>query len=704
MYKFAQKVVKYRIPILIVSLVLLIPATVGYIGTGVNYDILSYLPSEIETMKGQDILTEEFGSGSFSMFVVEGMEAKDVSALKEKIEDVENVENVLWYDSIVDISVPISALPQKVVDAFQTEDGDANLLIIIFNTTTSDEETMTAIKEIRALSNEQCFLSGMSAIVTDTKDLSEAETPIYVIIAVICSAIILSITMDSFLIPFIFLIGIGIAIIYNLGSNIIFGEISYITQALAAVLQLGVTMDYSIFLWHSYKEQTERFGGDKIEGMTNAIAATLSSVLGSSVTTIAGFLALCFMSFTLGLDLGLVMAKGVLCGVICCVTVLPSMILVFDKALEKTSHRPLIPSISKISGFVTKHYIVITIIFLVLLIPAIYGNSRTPVYYKLDSSLPEDLASIAANEEVNEKFDLNSMHMILVGSDVASYEVAQMNDEISKLDGVSSVIGLDSLVGATIPESQVPEELREMLESENWKMIVVMSEYEVATDEVNSQCEEISSIIKSYDEDAMLVGEAPCTKDLIEITDQDFKTVSFVSIGLVFLIILVLFRSITIPVMLVAIIEFAIFVNMSFPYYLGTEVPFIASIVIGTIQLGATVDYAILMTTKYKQYRCANFGKEGSLKKAHENSIESVMVSALSFFAATFGVGIYSDIDMIGSLCILMSRGAIISMIVVAFVLPSLLRIFDGVIIHTSGGFAEVREMDKKVTLKSQNV
>ena len=493
MYRFAQKVVKFRVPILIIALILLIPAVIGYIGTGINYDILSYLPGEIETMKGQDILSEEFGSGAFSMYVVEGMEAKDVSALKEKIENVENVENVLWYDSIADISVPISALPQKVVDAFQTEDGDANLMIIIFNTTTSDEETMTAIKEIRALSNEQCFLSGMSAVVTDTKDLSEAETPVYVIIAVICSAIILSLTMDSFLIPFIFLIGIGIAIIYNLGSNIIFGEISYITQALAAVLQLGVTMDYSIFLWHAYKEQTERFGGDKIEGMTNAIAATLSSVLGSSITTIAGFLALCFMSFTLGLDLGLVMAKGVLCGVICCVTVLPSMILVFDGLLEKTSHKPIIPSISRISGFVTKHYIVITVLFIVLLVPAIYGNSRTPVYYKLDTSLPEDLASIAANEELQEKFDLNCMHMVLVSSDTPSYEVARMNNDIASLDGVSSVLGLDSLVGATIPESEVPESLRDMLESDNWKMIVIMSEYEVATDEVNEQCEEISN-------------------------------------------------------------------------------------------------------------------------------------------------------------------------------------------------------------------
>ena len=695
MYKFAQKVVKLRIPILIVAFLLLIPAAIGYFKTGINYDILSYLPSEIETMKGQDILVDEFGSGAFSMFVTEGMDMKDVSALKEKIEAVDDVEKVLWYDSIADISVPTSALPDSIVDAFQTDDGDTNLMIIIFNTTTSDEETMTAIKEIRKIANDQCFLSGMSAVVTDTKDLSEGETPIYVIIAVICSAIILSITMDSFLIPFIFLIGIGMAIIYNLGTNVVFGEISYITQALAAVLQLGVTMDYSIFLWHSYKEQTERFNGDKIEGMTNAIAATLSSVVGSSITTVAGFLALCFMSFTLGLDLGLVMAKGVIFGVICCVTVLPSMILVLDKALEKTSHKPFIPSISKISGFVTKHYIVIIVIFLALLFPAIYGNNNVPVYYKLDSSLPESLDSIASSKELQEKFNLNCLHMILVSSDTPSYEVAEMNSEVGKVDGVSTVLGLDSVVGATIPESVVPDDIKELMESDNWKMILVMSEYEVATDEVNEQCEEISSIIKSYDEDAMLVGEAPCTKDLIEITDSDFKTVSFVSIGLVFLIILVLFRSISVPIILVAIIEFAIFVNMSFAYYTNTTVPFIASIVIGTIQLGATVDYAILMTTKYKQYRCAGFGKEGALTKAHENSVESVMVSALSFFAATFGVGLYSNIDMIGSLCTLMARGAIVSMFVVALVLPAMLRVFDGIIIRTSGGFKEVREMDK---------
>ena len=703
MYRFAEKVVKFRIPILIISLLLLIPAGIGYFNTGVNYDVLAYLPEEIETMQGQEILTEEFGTGAFSMYVTEGLDMQEVAALKAEIEEVDHVANVIWYDSLVDISVPSTILPSEIVDAFQTDGGDTNLLIVIFDDTTSSYNTMQAIEDIREITTDgDTFLSGMSAIVTDTKLLSDKETPIYVLIAVICSVIVLMLTMDSFLIPFIFLAGIGIAIVYNLGTNVFLGEISYITKALSAVLQLGVTMDYSIFLWHSYREQVERFHGDKIEGMTNAVAATLSSVLGSSITTVAGFVALCFMSFTLGLDLGVVMAKGVIFGVICCVTVLPAMILVFDKPLEKTSHKPIIPSISKISGFVTKHYIVILILFLLLLAPALYGYNNLPVYYNLDSSLPEDLESVASNEELKEKFDLNCAHMILLDSDIESYVVSQMCDEIEDVDGVSAVLGLDSLVGTTIPEDMLPESLTSLLENENYKLILVMSEYQVASDEVNNQVDEISSIVKAVDADGMVVGEAPCTKDLIEITATDFAVVSVVSIGLVFLIILILFRSISLPILLVSVIEFAIFVNLAFPFYTGTKMPFIASIVIGTIQLGATVDYAILMTTKYKQYRVYGFTKEESLTRAHETSAESVMVSALSFFAATFGVGLYSEIDMISALCTLMARGAIVSMFVVLLVLPSMLRLFDGIIIRTSAGFKDVVKRDKAFAGKSR--
>lgn len=695
MLKFGEKVVKFRIPIFIISILLLIPSVFGYIHTRVNYDILSYLPDDIETMQGQDILVDEFGTGAFSMYVVEGMDAKDISALKEKIEDVDHVSQVIWYDSLADISVPTSALPDSVVDAFQTDDGDTNLLLIIFDETTSADGTMDAIQQIRSISNKQCFLSGMSAVVTDTKNLAEQEEPIYVLIAVLCAVLVLSLTMDSFLIPFVFLVGIGIAIIYNLGSNYFMGEISYITKALAAVLQLGVTMDYSIFLWHSYIEQQKTYEDHK-EAMSHAIAATLTSVLGSSITTIAGFIALCFMSFTLGMDLGVVMAKGVLFGVICCVTVLPAMILIFDKVLMKTSHRPLLPNMDRISNAVTKHYIAFAVIFLIVLVPAVYGNMHTPVYYNLDSSLPEDLDSIVANSELEDKFDLNCAHMVLVDSSIPSYEVSQMCDKIDDVDGVSAAMGLDSLVGTTIPEDMIPDSLKDLLESDDYKLILVMSQYKVASDEVNDQIDDISSIVKSYDEDGMVVGEAPCTKDLITITDKDFKVVSAVSIVAVFVIIAVLFKSITLPIILVSVIEFAIFVNMSFPYYLSHQVPFIASVVIGTIQLGATVDYAILMTTRYKYERSIGQNKNEAVMIAHETSIQSVLVSAFSFFAATFGVGLYSNIDMISSLCTLMARGAIISMIVVLFILPSMLKIFDPVIVATSRGFKDIRLREKE--------
>ncbi len=690
MYKFAKKVVQWRVAIFILALILLIPAAIGYINTRINYDILYYLPDDIETMEGQDILVDQFGTGAFSMMVTEGLSETEVSNLRKQIEEVDNVARVVSYDSLVDISIPSSALPDKIVEMFQTDDGDTNLMFVIFETSTSSEETMQAIEDIREIGGSGTFLSGMSTIVTDTRILADKETPVYVAIAVLCSLLILGITMDSFAIPIIFLLSIGMAIIYNLGSNILMGEISYVTKAIAAVLQLGVTMDYSIFLWHSYQEQTERFNGDKLEGMTNAIAATATSVFGSSFTTIAGFISMCFMSFTLGFDMGVVMAKGVLCGIIACVTILPSMILIFDKVIEKTRHKPFIRGLSRVSGFVTKHYIALIVIFLIMLPFAIYGNNNIPVYYNLDKTLPDTLSSVQSQNELQEKFDLNCSHMVLVSSDLPSYKVAQMCDEIGDVEGVDSVLGLDVLTGASIPSSFIPDDIKEVLESDEYKLILINSSYKIASDEMSTQITSLNSIIKSYDSGGMLVGEAPCTEDLITITAHDFAVVSTVSIGLVFLIILITFWSLTIPVMLVAVIEFAIFVNMSLAYYMNTTLPFIAQIIIGTIQLGSTVDYAILMTTKYKQYRTSDFTKEESLVMAHETSVESVIVSALSFFGATFGVALYSGIDMIASLCSLMARGAIVSMIVVMLVLPALLRLLDPLIIRTSGGFKEV--------------
>ena len=597
MLKIAKKIVKFRVPILVISLLLLIPSAFGYINTRVNYDILDYLPSDIETMEGQDILVNEFGTGAFSLFMVEGMETKDVSALIDRIKEVDHVEKVLWYDSLMDIKIPMDVLPDGIKEAFNSD--KSTLMAIIFDETTSADGTMDAIEEIKRIAGKQCFLSGMSAVVTDTKNLSEKETPIYVIIAVLCSVLVLCLTMDSFLIPLFFLLSIGIAIVYNLGTNIFMGEISYITKALSAVLQLGVTMDYSIFLWHSYKEYQGRYEGQKERAMAHAISNTFASVVGSSITTVAGFIALCFMSFTLGLDLGIVMAKGVIFGVICCVTVLPSMILIFDKAIEKTAHRTLLPEIKGLSKFVTKHYLIFVALFIVLMVPAIYGNNNTSVYYNLDETLPKDLDSIIANTKLKEEYNMNSTHMLLIKSDISSADVCKMSDQIEKLDGVKVVLGVDTLVGPTIPEDFIPDSVREKLENENYKLLLVMSEYKVASDEVNKQCDEISQIIKAYDTTNKLVGEAPCTKDLIEITDKDFKTVSAVSIGVIFVIILILFKSVSIPIILVSVIEFAIFINMGIPYYTGTELPFIASIVIGTIQFGATVDYAILKTTRY---------------------------------------------------------------------------------------------------------
>lgn len=685
MVNFGKKVVKYRVVILIVSILLLIPAVLGYVNTRVNYDVLTYLPEDIETMEGQDILVNDFGTGAFSMFIVDGMENKDVARLKAEIEEVEHVSNVLWYDSVADISIPESMLPDELYEVFNSDTG--TMMAIFFDEGTSSDGTMDAIEEIRGLAGEQCFLSGMSAIVTDTKNLAEKETPLYVLIAVLLAIVVLGLTMDSFFVPILFLLSIGIAILYNLGSNYFLGEISYITKALAAVLQLGVTLDYSIFLMHSYEEQQVRYDGDKHRAMAHAISQTFSSVVGSSITTVAGFIALCFMTFTLGLDIGVVMAKGVVFGVLACVTILPSMILCCDKVIEKTKHRPLLPDIGRLSDKVAKHYKVYVVIFLILLFPAIYGNNHTSVYYNLDETLPKDLPSIIANEKLKEDYNMNTTHMILVDSSVPSSDVSKMLSEIDEVDGVKWALGLDKLVGPGIPSSMLPESVTSMLKNDKYQMLMVNSEYKVASDEVNTQIKEINKIMDKYDESAMLVGEAPLTNDLIDITDKDFKTVSAVSIGIIFVIILILFKSISLPFILVGVIEFAIFVNMGIPYYTGTTLPFVASIVIGTIQLGSTVDYAILMTTRYKRERNLGANKQEAIATAHRVSAQSVMVSALSFFAATVGVGLYSNIDMISSLCILMARGAIISMIVVVFVLPSMFMVFDKVIVKTSKGF-----------------
>ncbi len=685
MIKFGKGVVKARIPIFVISLLLLVPSVLGMANTRVNYDILTYLPKDIETMVGQDILVNEFGTGAFSMCVLEGMESKDVVELKSQIEGVEHVKAVIWYDSIADLSLPMEFLPDDVLDKFNSE--GTTLMAILFETSMSADETMDAIDEIRGLADKGCFVSGMSAVVTDIKNLSNKETPIYVLIAVVLSSLVLALTMDSFLAPVFFLLSIGMAILYNLGSNIFLGEISYVTKALSAVLQLGVTMDYSIFLWHSYEEYQEKYVGDKNRAMAHAVANTFTSVVASSVTTVAGFVALCFMSFTLGMDLGVVMAKGVVFGVIGCVTILPSMILIFDKAIEKTKHKPIIPDLGGIGGFATKRFPVFIVIFLLVLGPAIYGYTHTGVYYDLAGTLPKELASIQAKDKLEEKYEMNSTHMVLADSSLSAKDASAMIEEMEQVDGVKAVMGMDSIVGPAVPKEMIPDDIKESLMDENYQLMLVSSEYAIASDEVNAQIDELNQVIKKYDKKAMLIGEAPCTRDLISITNTDFQTVSVVSIGAIFIIILLVFKSISLPVILVAVIEFAIFINMGIPAYTGTTLPFIASIVIGTIQLGATVDYAILMTNRYKKERNRGKDKRPAVTIALSASVQSVFVSALSFFAATFGVGMYSNIDMISSLCILMARGALISMFVVIFILPAMFMVFDKVICKSSIGF-----------------
>ncbi|MCR4585998.1 MAG: MMPL family transporter [Lachnospiraceae bacterium] len=675
----SKGIVKHRKLILLIALLLLIPSVLLYFRTGVNYDLLSYLPQDIDTMKGQQILVDEFGTGAFSMVVVEGMEEKDVSALKSRIEKVGHVKKVLWYDSVMDLSVPMELLPEDIYQMFNN--GDATEMFVLFDDTSSSDAVIGAVRDIRKLCDRQCFVSGMSGILADTEDLTDSETPVYVGLAVICSVIVLSLTMDSFLAPFLFLASIGMAIVYNMGSNYFLGSVSYVTKALAAVLQLGVTMDYSIFLWHSYEEQKSRYK-DHEEAMECAISDTFTSVLGSSITTVAGFVALCFMSFTLGLDIGIVMSKGVLIGVISCVTILPSLILVCDKLLEKTSHKPLIPEFTRLGGFVMKFHIPLLILYLILLVPAIYGNDHVGVYYNLDSTLPESLPSITANKKLSELFNTGSTHMLMLPADTDERDVRKLAKDIEAMDGVKYALGFNTVKAAGIPAELIPDKAKEALINDNWQIMLIGSEFKVASPEVGRQCDAISAAAKEIADGSMLVGEAPGTADLIKTTDKDFTTVNTASIGIVFVIIMLVFRSLSIPVILVAVIEGGIFMNMSVPYFTGTTIPFVASIVIGTIQLGATVDYAILMTNRYLKERRSGLDKKAALTTAVRTSAKSIFTSAMSFFAATFGVGVYSNIDMISALCILMARGAIVSMLCVIFVLPSFLMLFDRVIMH----------------------
>lgn len=684
MIKVGKWIAKHKVLIVLISMILLIPSVIGMAATRVNYDILSYLPDSLETVEGQDIMVDEFGMGAFSMVVVEDMDLKDVAALKEKFQDVEHVKDVLWYDSVADLSIPVSMIPDKFKDAFFN--GDATMMIALFDNTTSSDAAMEAVTDMRKIANEQCFISGMSGVVTDIKNIALEEMPIYVVIAAGLSLLVLLLAMDSLVVPILFLLSVGLAVLYNLGSNIFLGQVCYITKSLTAVLQLGVTMDYSIFLLNSFEAYKKKYD-EKERAMAHAIADTFKSVAGSSVTTIAGFLALCVMTFALGRDMGIVMAKGVVIGVVCCVTVLPAMILVFDKAIEKTKHKALLPNMDKASGFITKHYKVWLIVFLVLLYPAIYGNNHTQIYYNIDKSLPATLASNVANDKLKEDFDMSTMHMILLRNGLDSKQKTQMLDKIDEIDGVKWSLGMNSLIGPSFPESMIPSNVREMLESDNYEVQFVCSEYSSATDECNAQLASIQEIVKEYSPDSMVIGEAPLMKDLQDTTDVDLQRVNILSMAAIFVIILFVFKSISLPFVLLAVIEFAIYVNMAIPYYQGLTLPFVASIVIGAIQLGATVDYAILMTSNYQKQRHLGKTKKESISIAHKFSMKSIIVSGCSFFAATFGVALYSQVDMIGSICTLLARGAVISTVVVLLVLPAMFMVFDPIIVRTSKGF-----------------
>ncbi len=683
--KVARGVVKCRVLILIIAVALLIPSVWGMVATRVNYDMLDYLPDNIDTIKGQDILMEDFGKGAFSFVVVEGMNDREVSKLREEISKVDHVETALWYDSVMDLSVPKEMLPDEIYDAFNK--GDCTMIAVFFDSSTSSDDTMEAISKIRSIASEKCFVAGMSALVTDLKDLCEQEEPIYVAIAVALSCLVMMIFLNNWIIPFVFLASIGTAILFNLGSNYFLGEVSYVTKALSAVLQLAVTMDYSIFLWHSYCELQQQYT-DRKEAMAVAIKNTFSSVVGGSTTTIAGFIALCFMTFTLGRDLGIVMAKGVAFGVFGCVTILPSLILVLDKPLHKTMHKALIPKADKLSDFITKRFPAMLIIFLIVLGPAYYGYSKTnnEVYYDLGATMPADMPYVVANDKLTETFGISATHMVLVSADTPEKNVRSMISEMEKVDGIEYVLGMESVVGSSIPEDMLPEDLISQLKSDNWELLLINSKYKTATDEVNEQITKLNAILKKYDEKGMLIGEAPCTKDLIDITDTDFKVVNAISIVAIFVIIALVERSITLPIILVAVIETAIFINLGIPHFLGQQLPFIAPICISTIQLGATVDYAILMTNRYRVERKAGNEKREAVKTALCTSIPSIIISAAGLFAATFGVAVYSDVDIISSLCMLMARGAVISTLCVVFILPAMLMLFDKLIIKTTIG------------------
>lgn len=680
--RMSHVIVKYRRVILILCVLLLIPSILGMIHTRINYDMLTYLPEELETVKGQDILLRDFGKGAFSLVIVEGMRPNEVAALTRQLEGIDHVASVLSYAGMTDGTIPMELLPEKYYDVLNS--GDATLVAIFFDAATSADETMQAIGEVKAVAKENCYVTGMSALVTELKELCEAEEPIYVGLAVLLAVAAMMIFMDSWLIPFVFLLSIGMAILLNLGSNYFLGEISYITKALSAVLQLAVTMDYSIFLWNSYCEQKRLQPDDKQAAMADAISETFVSVLGSSVTTVAGFLALCFMSFTLGRDLGFVMAKGVIFGVIGCVTTLPALILLLDKPLEKSRHKPLLPKMEHLAGWIVKRYRVFLILFAVLLVPALFGYRNAKVYYDMGQSLPQDMDVVIANTKLRDDFDMASTHMLLADSALPAKDTADVMAELKQVDGVKAVLGLRSVLGSSVPEELVPERLLKTLKSGNYQLILVSSEYAVASDAVNEQVDELNGILKAYDPDGMLIGEAPCTKDMITITDHDFQIVDAISIAAIFVIILLVLRSVSLPVILVAVIEFAIFINLGIPYYTGAQLPFVAPICISTIQLGATVDYAILLTTKYKKERAAGQEKQPAVKTALASAMPSIMVSALGFFAATFGVAVYSNIDIISSMCSLMARGALVSMLSVMTVLPALFLLCDGLIMKTS--------------------
>lgn len=694
MYKFGKAVVKCRFVIISLSIALLIPSVFGMLGTRINYDILSYLPKDLDTMRGQDIMLDEFGKGGFAFVMIDGMQDKDIKELENKFAKVDHICDVVWYDSIADIGLPREVLPKKLYDFFNSD--NATLMAVFFDETSAADGSLEALEQIRSIAGKQCFISGMTAAISDIKDLTVSETTGYIILAVCLTSLVLAFTMESLLIPVLFMISVGMSVLYNLGSNIFLSEISFITKALTAVLQLGVTIDYSIFLWHSYKEQQSYHIGDNKEAMAVAISKTISSVVGSSVTTIAGFLALCFMSYKLGIDMGIVMAKGVVIGVIACVTILPSMILIFDKAINKTMHKDIIPSLDRLSKFIIRHRAVSITAFLVVLIPALYGYTHTDVYYDLTATLPKDLDSIVASTKLKDEFHMSTTHILLCDADMSSKSMNNMLDEINDVDGVKFSLGLNSLLGPNIPKQVVPQELTKSLKSENRQLVLIGSEYKTASNEVNRQITTIQNILEKYDKSAMLIGEAPCTKDLINVTDKDFKVVSSISILAIFLIIFFVLRSFSLPIILVAVIEFAIFVNMGLSCYLHTTIPFIASIVIGTIQLGATIDYAILMSTRYKSERSSGHDKTESVTIALQTSIKSVIVSALGFFAATFGVGIYSKVDMISQLCSLLSRGAIISMFTVVLILPSMLMLFDPIIVRSTFGMKSARKSDPK--------